>query len=120
MNDISDNREKLTRCPLNFMNQSSPRLFNIIAILDTFKASKAVKKSLESMSAACNTFQTFKSALKFFKESIPNDHLFFNQTISSDLVWRNQRSVLQVIDEPATSLMPVFSDQNQHKIFGTH
>lgn len=92
-------REELTRLHLHFMHPSSRRLFDLIARSDPTKATPSIRKLIESISEACSTCQSFKSAPLRFNASMPKDNVVFNHTISIYLVWLDERPAVHVIDE---------------------
>lgn len=90
------------------MHPSSERLFELIARSDPTKATKSVRQLIESLTSACSTCQSFRSAPLRFKASIPKNNLIFNHTISIDLVWLNDKPVIHVIDEQTKFRNAVF------------
>lgn len=112
-------RQELTWLHLHFMHPSSERLFYLIARVNPTKATPSVKELINSITNACSSCQSFKSAPLRFKPSVPKDHLIFKHTISVDFVCRNERPVLHVIDENTKFRNACFLKSKSSADFGT-
>lgn len=89
---------ELTCLHLHFMHRSSDRIFDLIGLSESAKVTPSIRKIFESITDAWSTFQSFKYSPFRFNASITQGHLIFNNTILIDLVWLDEKLVLQVID----------------------
>lgn len=92
-------KAELTRLHLHFMHPAADRLFQLIKRASTHSATHSVKQLIENITSACRTCQEFKSRPIRFRASIPPGQLVFNESISIDLLWLENKPALHVIDD---------------------
>lgn len=83
----------------HFVHPSGSKLHQLIAHADPSKANPSTRRLIEEISAACHNRKTYQSSPLRFKAAIPADRNIFNQVLSIDLLWLQERPALHIIDE---------------------